>query len=575
MVKPGLEESYDIIIIGSGVGGLTAAALLSKAGYSVCVLEKEPHAGGYLAGFRRKFFLFDTAIHWLNQYGPGGLICRVFDLIGKDYPRAVSQQRIRRYKGNDFDYLLTNNPDEWRDQLIREFPHEETGIRRFFASAKKIGRSFREFNSVFRSKENMSARERIRAGYKTFRFVLPFIPYVMYSGEKGLRKGLKKFFKDPRLHKIFASEQELIGCFVPIGWAYYGDFQSPPRGGSQMIPKWLQHNIESRGGRMLFQSRVTEIMVEDNQARGVKFRHRNKDYAFRAKYVIAANDIETLYEKMLPPSVVPEALKSKLKKAELYTSSVTLSIALDCPAETLGFGEEMIHLVDEHLPFDAYFNGDPDQAEISILAASVRDKSLCPEHQGTLTIYMPAEMEYMQNWRTQRDADGNYIRGEEYKKLKQEVADKLIARVESKIAPDLRKHILFCEVATPVTHYRYTGNKNGTMMGARPGRANMQAKIAHYQTPVRNLILGGHWAELGGGVPIAVKAGANAAMLILRKERPQLFKLIASYMDEKIPLEQVLNSPEFRNDDFPFKSYPTPSERARARELQTAEDSES
>jgi phytoene dehydrogenase-like protein len=51
MVKPGLEESYDIIIIGSGVGGLTAAALLSKAGYSVCVLEKEPHAGGYLAGF--------------------------------------------------------------------------------------------------------------------------------------------------------------------------------------------------------------------------------------------------------------------------------------------------------------------------------------------------------------------------------------------------------------------------------------------------------------------------------------------------------------------------------------------
>ncbi|MCG7860233.1 NAD(P)/FAD-dependent oxidoreductase, partial [Flavihumibacter sediminis] len=96
------------------------------------------------------------------------------------------------------------------------------------------------------------------------------------------------------------------------------------------------------------------------------------------------------------------------------------------------------------------------------------------------------------------------------------------------------------EVATPVTHYRYTGNKNGTMMGARPGRANMQAKIAHYQTPVQNLILGGHWAELGGGVPIAVKAGANAAFLILKKEKPALFKKLARYMDGKSDLQEVL-----------------------------------
>jgi prolycopene isomerase len=574
MLKPGLNESYDVIVIGSGVGGLTAAALLTKAGYRVCVLEKEPHAGGYLAGFRRKNFLFDTAIHWLNQYGPGGLICRIFDLVGKDYPTAVPQQRIRRYMGNNFNYLLTNNPDEWRDQLIKEYPHEEKGIRKFFASAKKIGRSFKEFNTVFRSKENMTTWEKITSGYKTFRFVIPFIPYVMYSGEKGLKKGLNKFFKDPNLHRIFASEHELIGCFVPIGWAYYGDFQSPPKGGSQMIPKWLQHNIESRGGQVLFQSKVTEIIVEENQAKGVHFLHRNKAYTFKSRYVIAANDIETIYEKMLPASAIPAKLKEKLRQAELYTSSVTLSIALDCPAEELGFNEEMIHLVDENLPFDAYSNGNPDTVEVSVLAATVRDKTLCPEHQGTLTIYMPAEMKYMDEWKTTRDAEGNYVRGEAYKELKQEIAEKLIARVEDKIAPGLKSHILFYEVATPVTHYRYTGNKNGTMMGARPGRANMQAKIAHYQTPVRNLILGGHWAELGGGVPIAVKAGANAAFLIFKNERPSLFKSMARYMDGKVSLEESLLHPEFSNDQYPFSAAPTPSERAKLREANVREVSD-
>ena len=118
MQKRPLKSNYDVAIIGAGVGGLTAAALLSKFGLSVCVVEKEPHVGGYLAGFRRRGFKFDTAIHWLNQCGPGGLVHRLFEVLGKNHPVAVPQTRIRRYVGNGFDFLLTNNPDEMKDKLI-------------------------------------------------------------------------------------------------------------------------------------------------------------------------------------------------------------------------------------------------------------------------------------------------------------------------------------------------------------------------------------------------------------------------------------------------------------------------
>jgi phytoene dehydrogenase-like protein len=170
----------------------------------------------------------------------------------------------------------------------------------------------------------------------------------------------------------------------------------------------------------------------------------------------------------------------------------------------------------------------------------MRDKSLAPENHGTLTLYMPAFMDYKNEWNTELDKSGKRVRGHAYHQLKQEVADILIRRVEEKIAPGLRTHIIFCEVATPVTHWRYTGNKNGTMMGARPGRKNMKNKISHYRTPVNNLIIGGHWAELGGGVPIAAKAGANASLLILKKENPRAFRSLADYMDNIISLE-VMN----------------------------------
>ncbi len=561
MQKLDLKQTYDVVVIGAGIGGLTAAALLSKAGFSVCVLEKEPHAGGYLAGFRRKNFIFDTAIHWLNQCAPGGMVFKLFDVLGNDYPAAEPQKRIRRYKGESFDYLLTNNPDEFRDRLIKEFPHEKNGIERFFRASKRLGTSFKNYSSVFRSEESMNIFEKMNNKLRMLKFVIPFIPYVTYSGEKGLKKGLKKFFKDERIHKIFASETELLSCLIPIGWAYFGDFQSPPKGGSQMIPHWLQYVVEYFRNDVFFKCKVEEILVERNTSRGVRFEHRGNHYEIKSKYVVAACDVETLYEKMLPPDAVPDKLKNKLRKAELYSSSVTISVALDCPTEALGFNEELVHIVDESEEFSAYSSGDPLKSEISILAPSLRDKSLAPEGQGTLTLYMPAMMDYRNFWQTEKDEHGNYIRGEEYKKLKNEIAEIIINRVEKKVAPGLRSHILFYEIATPVTHWRYTGNKNGTMMGAKPGRENMQNKIAHYQTPVKNLLLGGHWAELGGGVPIAAKAGANAALLILKKENRVAFKLFAAYMDSRITLQELLASPIFRHYDNSWKYPLTPAQK--------------
>lgn len=566
-----LKPYYDVTIIGAGVGGLTTASLLSKAGMSVCVLDMADHPGGYLAGFRRKHFRFDTAIHWLNQCAPGGMACKIFDILGSDHPSAVPQKRIRRYKGDTFDYLLTNNPDEFRDQLISEFPEDKEGIMRFFKVAKRLGKSFDNFSNFFRTEETMNVFERMANKKHLLKFAMPFIPLLRYDGEEGVKKGLTKFFKNEKIHKIFCSDTSLLSCLVPIGWAYYGDFQSPPKGGAQVIPEWMEYIVHYYGNDTFYKCRVKEILLNGNKATGVKFEHRGEEYEVHSKYVVPACDIETVYEKMLPESAIPAKFKQKLKNAEMYSSSVTVSIALDCPTEELGFHEEAINLCNELVPRSEHQSGDPERTELSVLPPSLRDKSLAPAGQGTLVIYMPAYMHYKDNWLTKKDEHGNYIRNEEYNKLKNEIGETLIARVEKLVAPGLRSHILFFDVATPITHHRYTGNKNGTMMGAKPGRENMQNKIAHYRTPVKNLILSGHWAELGGGVPIAVRAGANASLLILQQENKKAFKLLADYMDGKIPAAAVKDADCFKPYDNSWIQPLTPAQKLALRDAKVVE----
>ena len=567
MERKGPKPGYDVVIIGSGIGGLTAAALLSKAGLSVCVLEKEPHPGGYLAGFRRKDFRFDTAVHWLNQYSKEGMVCRLFNVIGNDYPKAISQKRIRRYKGDDFEYLLTNNPDELKEQWQKEFPEDARGIERFFKAAKKVGQAFKNFGYIFRSEETMSFKERLFKKWGLIRFGMYFIPHLRYTGDHGVRKGLSKYFRNPGLHKIFSADRELLSCIVPIGWAYIDDYQSPPAGGGQVIAEWLEHAIHSFGQETHYRFEVKQILTEDNKASGVLCTRNGKEHSIQCRYVIAACDAPTLYEKLLPVTSVTDKIRKNLGKAELYSSSVTVSIALDCPVEQFGFNEELVHISSADVPRDEHMSGDPTRTEISILAPSFRDKSLAPEGQGTLLVFMPAYMEFEKQWRTEKDQQGNIIRGEAYKELKEHIARQLIERVEERMAPGLRQHILFYEVATPVTHWRYTGNTGGSMMATKPNRHNIMKKVATYQTPVKNLFLGGHWAELGGGVPIAVKAGANASLLILKKENKIVHDVLAAYMDGKVQLAELQKCDSlkvYRND---WQQKPTPAEKRKLRHI--------
>lgn len=523
-MKQNVPTEAEIVVIGAGQGGLSAAALLARAGREVVVIEPEFRPGGYLAGFTRRKFIFDSAIHWLNQCGPGGFVHKIMSWIGEDFPVCEPLHQIRRYKGDTHDYMLTDTPDDLLRQFKADMPGNNAGLDRMFRDSRALGKCMVEYADLSRSPETMGLFGKMLYGLKMAVWGMPFARFYKKTADEGL----KRYVPSGRLNEIFASEDMLLSVLVPLGWAYTHDFQAPPEGGSQAFPRWLVERIRGFGSEVVLKKRVDQILLQDGRAAGVRL---ESGEAIKARYVLAACDVETVYKKMLPDGTIPKKLLDKLNRAELYDSSVTLSLGLDCPAQDLGFGEEMTYLSRDGVSCADLNGGDPHKSGLSLLAPSVRDPTMAPEGKGTLTVYCAATLAYGDNWQT----EPGLKRGKAYKTFKNDFAKILLDRVEANLAPGLQDHIAHLDIATPITHWRYTGNKGGSIMAAQPSKANIKAGIAHYRTPVKNLLLSGHWAEYGGGVPIATKAGANAALLVLKKEDKRAFKDLVRVMDRPYP----------------------------------------
>lgn len=534
-----LKDSYDVVIIGGGISGLTSSALLSKAGLSCCVIEMDSRPGGYLAGFDRGLFRFDSSIHWLNNCAPDGWVGRIFNIIGDDYPKAKTQKSIRRFISDDFDYLVTNNPDKLKNQWIKEFPEDKKGIIRFFKAAKRISKSFDNYINLSRTMETMGILEKGIYGMRMLNFAIPFIPHLKYTGDKGVMRGIAKYFSNPKLQSVFCSEPDLLSCLIPISWAYSNNFQTPPTGGSQSFPEWLVHSSREMKAEICFKSKVIQILTKDNTACGVKVKFKSVTKDIKAKYVVAACDASTLYSKLLPDTEENNKKTVEIENSEMYASALSVSIGLNCKPEDLGLGEENIYFADSTLTREELDSGDPKTSGMHIIASSVRDKSLAPSSKGTLTLFIPAWIEQNNYWACEKDENGKFKRTKAYKALKKEYADILIDRIRESIIPSIRDHIEFVDVATPITLLRYTGNRNGSMMGQKPGKKNMQAKVASYITPYKNLYQSGHWADLGGGILIAMKSSVNTSLMILRKEKRKHFNVLADYVDGKIDLSKL------------------------------------
>src|SRR5581483_8828148 len=304
---------------------------------------------------------------------------KVFASLGADAPQAPELRRIRRYKGDSFDYLLTRDPEALREQLARDFPEDARGLRRFFDIARTLGERMVNYSRFMRAAETLSVAEKIGRGLGLTAWSVPFWRLI---GDRDCR-ALEGFFSNERLRSIFCSEENVLSCLVPIGWAYVGDFQRPPAGGSQAFTKWLTRRIGDAGSMVALRSEVQRIETDQRRATAVSL---SDGRTLKARWVIAACDIDALFTRMLPEGAVPADLIKRYRDAELYNSSVTISIGLDCHPSALGLDEELVFLTRDGVARRDHNGGDPKTCGLSVLAPSLRDPTMAPAGKGTLTV---------------------------------------------------------------------------------------------------------------------------------------------------------------------------------------------
>ena len=135
-----METCYDTVVIGTGIGGLTAGLQLAREGYSVIFLEAAKVFGGMLNPFARKKINFDVGIHYIAQAGPGETLRTSLDALGLEEVqfREINPECIDRYIFNDYEARLVKGIDNWGDRLVADFPKEERSIRRFLKLMKRI-----------------------------------------------------------------------------------------------------------------------------------------------------------------------------------------------------------------------------------------------------------------------------------------------------------------------------------------------------------------------------------------------------------------------------------------------------
>ena len=504
-----LKDSYDVVVIGVGMGGLTCGALLAKEGLDVLVAERLPRPGGYCASLQDGGFSFDPAVAILEGCDTGGIIAQTLaELKVEKELELVRLDPLSQIIGPDYNITIGRKLEGFEEELKKLAPLESENIHRFMEECRAL---YKEMAIVSKGSPDLMGFGQKIGFMKDF---LLKCPRIRKYGGKSAREVTHSFFSDPKVRSaihgmaIFLDPGTQATILLNmLGMMAEEDVFYPKRGGIQALPDAVAEALERDGGTLALNTTVDKILLEDNKVVGVKL---GDDNQVKARYVVSAVDGRQTFLKLIGEEHLNQKLVRELNESKVYGSVVSISLGVDMDFRAVGIKASELSYCPSN-DVGELFGTDPEKCGLGIRLHSMLDSSQAPQGKGTLVIVASFPYDYMDCW---RQGESNKHK-EEYEELKQSLANKLIASAE-KVIPGLSQHIVYKRIATPITLEQATLNSQASAMGWYPLPGG---KMRSQKTPFKNLYQAGHWTFPGGSVPAVVASGRNAAQLVLKGAR--------------------------------------------------------
>ena len=517
---PPPPEEPEVVVIGSGLAGLTAAAYLAVNDVSVLVLEQHDVAGGCSQTFRRKNeWWFDVGFHYIGGVRTGEMarLLRGLGLEDRIGFAELDRDGFDTLVFPDLEFRVPVGWDAYTDRLVETFPYEEEAIR---AVTGVLRRSIDELRRVGVPGADTDFEEYMRLaptvvawGMRTLTEL--YDEHYLSERARGVLTAQAGDYATPPSRTPVLMHAGLIDHYMQDGAFYI-------KGGGQELVGRLVELIHANGGRVRTRAAVSRVLTAGDsegahRVTGVELEGAERIAAPR---VIATGDIKHLFLELLDADAVSPETRERVAGYRMATPLVNVYLGLDFDiSERMPATNYWLHTrYDQEAYYQPVAEGRlDDDPPVYISSASAKDPGNgdhAPTGCSTVELMTWATPDPEAWGVLDEDGHGKYSKQPSYREAKERFAARLIERAEEQLGP-LREHILWEEVATPMTQTRYTRSSGGSCYGIELAADQFGPLRPSHRTEIEGLILGGVSSRSGHGIVAAMSGGFECAAIAL------------------------------------------------------------